>query len=166
MKNKICLLGLVAAYLLLQACNNSQASIQAPPDNNPASTPTAKTEQQLRQELRTQEEAAPTINLSVSGSMQENQVLIQKPDFFHHSIYKQDGYIIHGVIRSKASIARFKDVVVQITFYSETQTNLGSNNYIIYKYFEPNTETPFDLKVYPPPVMRNFGLSVVSASIP
>jgi hypothetical protein len=155
------------ATIALPACNNTQAGIPVTSDNNtPSSAPRVKSTQELRRELIEQEEALPGVQLSITGTIEENRILVQKPDFFHHSVYKTDGYIIHGVIHNKASLARFKDAVVQVTFYTETQTDLGSTNYVVYKYLEPNTETPFDLNVYPPAVMRHFSLRVLNASIP
>lgn len=172
MKNKSWILCWLAAYTMtLSACSNLQAGNHASASNTdpvlvPAPPPRIKTAQELRNELREQEEASPNQQLSATGTIEENKILIQKPDFFHHSVYRTEGYIIHGIIHSKASIARFKDIVIKVIFYSETQTDLGSRNYIVYKYIEPNTETNFDLNVYPPAVMRNFSLRVVNASIP
>ncbi|MDP4150804.1 MAG: hypothetical protein Q8927_18350 [Bacteroidota bacterium] len=162
MKNTVPTLLISIFYIFLNGCTNSQAGLGAPSTTLPAPA-RAKTTQELREELASQEAADPTLQLVASGTIEENRVLIQKPDFFHHSVYQTDGYIIHGVIRNKATIARFKDANVRINFYTETQTDLGGQNYIVYKYFNPNSEAAFDIKVYPPAVMRNFSIQVTAA---
>jgi hypothetical protein len=146
------------------SCSNSQAGSPVFPTSPSAYTSSkVKTTEELRMELAQQEAANPIAQLVASGTIEENKVLIQKPDFFHHSIYQTQGYIIHGIIRNKATLAQFKDATVQINFYTETQTDLGGNNFVVYKYFNPNSETSFDIKVNPPPVMRTFSIQVIGA---
>ena len=53
---------------------------------------------------------------------------------------------LHGTITNSASVATFKDAVVQITFYSATQTELFNKNYTIYNYFPPHSTVEFELK--------------------
>ena len=101
--------------------------------------------------------------LSVRGTMQENKILIQKPNLFRHSKYATDGYIIKGMVKNKASIASFKDAVVRVTFLTETNTELATQNYNVYKYFMPHDTTSFELKVYPPEHTQNFTLQVIDA---
>ena len=79
-------------------------------------------------------------------------------------MYQTDGQIITGFVRSKASVARFKDAVVRVTFYSETQALLQSVDTTLYKYFTPRMTVPFEMKVYPPPQMKSFTMQVISAT--
>ncbi|OQP57208.1 hypothetical protein A3860_11655 [Niastella vici] len=154
--------------ILFISCNNipsastaNTAQVQTVADT--VAGPPIKTAAELRHELLESEAADPAGMLSITGNMQENKIQTQKPDFFHHSQYATDGYIIKGLIRSKASVATLKDAVVQITFLTETNTELATTDSRVYKYFPPNEATSFELKVYPPENTKNFEMRVVSA---
>lgn len=54
---------------------------------------------------------------------------------------------IRGIIRSTATVASFKDVVLRVTYLTRTKTKLGSNDHNIYEQFQPHSEVKFDLKV-------------------
>lgn len=141
--------------------NQGQASVD--PIKGSPSHP--KTAAELRRELAETEASDPAGMLLISGTMQENKILVQKPDFFHHSKYATDGYLINGIIKNKASIAQFKDAIVRVTFYTETRTELGYKDYPVYKYFLPHQVSPFELQVYPPENMKDFNLEVINATV-
>jgi hypothetical protein len=159
----------IAGCCIFISCNNypnsETAKAQAPAVNSAKSRPSrSKTAAELRQELAETEAANPAAMLLISGNMHENKVLIQKPDFFHHSKYATDGYIISGMVRNKASIAQFKDAIVRVTFYTETRTELDHKDYPVYKYFLPHQVSPFELKVYPPENTKDFNLEIINAT--
>jgi len=164
------ILPVLTGCILFISCNNTPSYSSANTAQGQTSVtdnvagPRPKTAAELRRELSESEAADPTGMLSIAGNMQENKIQTQKPDFFHHSKYATDGYIINGVIRSKSSIASFKDAVVQITFLTETNTELSTTDFRVYKYFPPNEATPFELKVYPPENTKNFEMRIVSAT--
>ncbi len=70
---------------------------------------------------------------------------------------------LHGTITNSASVATFKDAVVQITFYSSTQTELFNKNYTIYNYFPPHSTVEFELKTENYKDVESIGVAVVSA---
>jgi len=118
-----------------------------------------KTTKELKQELKIREVIEFKNYLSVTASLKEN--ITQKPDLFHHT--KTDGYIISGAVKNSSMLAKFKDVVIDVTYYSETQTVIDSQRYIMYKYFNPTTETPFAYKVYPPAGFSSFQIEISNA---
>lgn len=71
---------------------------------------------------------------------------------------------LHGTITNSASVATFKDAVVQITFYSATQTELFNKNYTIYNYFPPHSTVEFELKTENYKDVESIGVSVVGAA--
>jgi hypothetical protein len=149
-------------YLSFSSCNNSQAgSFVSPQSPTP---PVVKSTQELRRELAEREELNPSGLLVAYGNMRENKVMVQKQFFFRPAVYQTDGQIITGFIHSKASVARFKDAVIRVTFYTETQTALQSMDTTLYKYFTPRMNVPFEMKVYPPPQMKNFTMQVINAT--
>jgi hypothetical protein len=170
MKRLVTFVQAAAICSLFISCNNNRSypgvastQGQAPPANTVADSH-PKTAAELRLELAETEAADVNSMLSVTGQMQENKILIQKPDLFHHSKYAIDGYNINGIIRNKASIVTFKDAIVRVTFYTETRTELGYKDYPVYKYLPPREETPFELKVYPPENTKNFDLEIRNAA--
>ena len=70
---------------------------------------------------------------------------------------------LHGTITNSASVATFKDAVVQITFYSATQTELFNKNYTIYNYFPPHSTVEFELKTDNYKDVESIGVAVVGA---
>ena len=70
---------------------------------------------------------------------------------------------VHGVIKNRATVATYKDAVVKITYYSKTNTALGSKNYTIYDFFPPNTEKTFELKIDNYQNVSTIGLDVIKA---
>ena len=91
--------------------------------------------------------------------MREN--IIQKPDLFHHT--KTDGWLLEGTLYCNSTIAKFKDAVILVKFYSETQTEIGSSEYPIYKFFNPNSQTAFECKIYPPEGFKEFNAVLKTA---
>jgi hypothetical protein len=70
---------------------------------------------------------------------------------------------VHGTITSSTSVATFKDAVIQITFYSATQTELFNKNYTIYNYFPPHSTVEFELKTENYKDVESIGVAVVGA---
>lgn len=71
---------------------------------------------------------------------------------------------LHGTITNSASVATFKDAVVQIRFYSATKTELFKENYTIYDYFPPNSTIDFELKLENYKDVKSIGWSILSAN--
>jgi len=71
---------------------------------------------------------------------------------------------IRGIIRSTATVASFKDVVLRITYLTKTKTKLGSNDHNIYEQVLPRSEVKFDLKVDNYKDVYSIGCEVVHAT--
>jgi len=54
---------------------------------------------------------------------------------------------IDGVIHNKATATTYKDVVIDVVFYSKTNTEIGREQFTIYDYFVPNSKKGFKLTV-------------------
>jgi len=121
---------------MLNACNNNR--------NNNGSY------QEQVQSVEEIERSQPTNFLNASGTY--NQTLFG------------NGIKVHGVIKNSATVANFKDVVVKVTYYSKTQTVIGSNNYIIYDFFPPHSEKQFELKIDKYEGTSTIGWDVVKAT--
>lgn len=108
--------------LFILSCNNNS--------NYESTTPA--TYEEKRQSLAEIEQENPTNFLKVEGTYRENLV---------------GRWVLEGSIFNTATTARYKDVVLEITYYSKTNTYLGSETKVFYEYFEPNSEKKFKIKV-------------------
>jgi len=54
---------------------------------------------------------------------------------------------IKGFIRNTATITTYKDVVVEVVFYSKTGSTINTENYTLYEFYRPATRKDFELKV-------------------
>ena len=123
----------VCISLLFASCNNVRER--------------QKSSNELRDELKTQEQINPSSFLTVSASISQNA-----------------GYSISGSIKNTSAIAKFKDAVILINYLSETSTIIDTKEYVIYKYFEPNSETTFLYNIEPPSGFKNFNIEVKTAT--
>jgi hypothetical protein len=96
--------------------------------------------------------------------MAENRVQTREPSFWHHSEYKSDGSIISGFIQNSATIAKFKDVVLTVTFKSQTGTVIEQKDYVFYEFYNPMSTKPFSLKVNQPEATKQFTVSIKNAA--
>src|SRR6185436_19592545 len=84
--------------------------------------------------------------------------LVRAAGLFRNAEYADDGVIISGTITNSATLARYKDIVFKVSFYSQTKTLIDENSYVRYEYYEPNSSKKFTLRVETPRAMENFDL--------
>ena len=73
--------------------------------------------------------------------------------------------VIQGTITNNATLANFKDVQLQITWLTQTNTELSSETPPpIYDYFRPNESRPFKKKFNAPSAMAGFEIVILSAT--
>ncbi len=140
------------SVILLTSCGSS----------TPVEVP--KTPEQLKAELLAQEKIEPLTYLTVDGTMRADEVKTRDEGLFHSAEYSPDGNTIHGTIKNTARMAKFKDIVLTVTYYSQTETAIESKDFTIYEFYTPNSTTPFELKVYPPETMAKFGIEIKTAT--
>ncbi|CAM3775755.1 hypothetical protein FSS13T_15750 [Flavobacterium saliperosum S13] len=79
------------------------------------------------------EAAYPLNYLSAGGEYKEN--------------FLGDKIKIKGFIRNSASVTTYKDVVVEVVFYSKTGSEINTEKYTLYEFYSPSTQKEFELKV-------------------
>lgn len=132
METSLKLITLLTIFLI--ACNSG---------NNPLRQ---KSPEELRQELKVKEQKSYMDYLTVEYKLDK--------------AFWSGNDIITGTINNSASIARFKDVVLTITFFTGTDTELKSADYVIYKFSEPNSKTPFEIRTNSPNATKKIGVRV------
>ena len=129
---------LFALCLSILSCNN----------RGPGETSAASYQQQV-QTVEEIEKADPARFLDASGTYNQN---------FWGTAMK-----VHGTIKNNATVANYKDVVVEIVFYSQTDTELDRKRYTIYDFFTAHSSKGFELKIDRPKACAKLGWTAVSA---
>lgn len=73
-------------------------------------------------------------------------------------------HILAGEIISKATDNRIKDAVLELSFYSKTDTKLSSETRILYEFFVPGESTSFSFELTPPPYTDHPTVTLLKAT--
>ncbi len=120
-------------------------------DNNANKAATEKeTYKKQKETLQKEEEKNPESFLAVSGFNKKN-ILGQT--------------VVKGDIISRASIAIFKDVDLQLSFYSKTSALLETDKETIFEVIHPGETKDFKTKYFAPKGTDSVALTVLSAKI-
>jgi hypothetical protein len=106
--------------------------------------------QKAREDLRKKEEKDPKIFLTVTGDSKKNLI---------------GQTVIKGIITNKASIAVFKDVDVNLSFYSKTSALLETDKETIFEVLHPGETKDFKTKYFAPKGTDSVAFTVVSAKV-
>jgi len=103
-----------------------------------------------KKNLKDKEIKHPEIFLSVTGGDKHNLI---------------GQTVVKGSITNKASVAVYKDVDVQLDFYSKTGALLETDNETIYETIHPGTSKKFKTKYFAPKGSDSVALRVLGAKI-
>lgn len=104
--------------------------------------------EQTKETLEQTEKKNPKRFLSVEGSDRKNLI---------------GQRVIKGTITNKASVASFKDVDVELSFYSETGALLEKDHEVIYETITAGNSTNFKTKYFAPKGTDSVAMKVVGA---
>jgi hypothetical protein len=96
------------------------------------------------------EKANPSQFLDASGNYRENLF--------------GDAMKVNGTIKNNATVANYKDVVVEVIFYSETDTELDRKQYTIFDFVPAHSTVTFKLKIDRPQACKKLGWNAISAT--
>jgi hypothetical protein len=71
--------------------------------------------------------------------------------------------VVKGTLKNKASVASYKDVEVELSFYSKTGALLEKDNETIYETIDPGKDADFKTKYFAPKGTDSVVLKVVGA---
>ena len=147
-KNVVIFIGIL---ILIQSCQSS--------NNHP------KSAAELKTDLKMQERETPSQYLSIGDSrMNIDKVQTRKAGIFRDAQFTDDGATITGNIKNNATLAKFKDAVVVVSFSSSTNTIIEEKEFVLYKFFPPQASEYFSIKVYPPPSTSSFNVVLRNAT--
>lgn len=132
------LTGLLLFTLTVTACNS----------NDKTDTKAKDKYEQTKETLGETEKKNPTRFLSVSGHDRRNLI---------------GQTVIKGTLTNNAKVASYKDVDVELTFFSKTGTLIEKDHEIIYESLAPGKSTNFKTKYFAPRGTDSVALKVVKA---
>ncbi len=130
-----------ASSVILFSCNSNDAK----------KTLTEKENYELtKKNLRDKEIKNPQIFLSVTGGNKHNLV---------------GQTVVKGIVVNKATVAVYKDVDVQLDFYSKTGALLETDKETVYETIHPGQSKSFKTKYFAPRGSDSVALKVLDAKI-
>jgi hypothetical protein len=137
------LLGLIAiAFIIIQNAGS--------PNSSGGSSSDDSYHEQI-QSIEEIEAASPLQFLNASGTYHENLIGTK--------------FKIQCDIINSATVVSYKDVVIRITFYTKTNTVIGSEEHTLYEVFKPNSTQTIDLKVTKYNNVATIGWEVLDADV-
>ncbi|MBA2561763.1 MAG: hypothetical protein H0V14_02415 [Chitinophagaceae bacterium] len=123
------------------SCNNNEASNT---DSDKDSY------EKTKESLRETEEKNPQNFLIISGDNKNNLV---------------GQTVVKAIISNKASVAIYKDVDIQLDFYSKTGTLLETDKETVYEILNPGESKSFKTKYFAPKGTDSVALKILGAKI-
>ena len=124
-----------------------------------------KTPEELKQELRQNELKIPASYVqSFSETLKPNRVMVKEAGIFSSAEYETHGYLLDGSVKNTASVATFKDIVIKVSYVSETNAVISATLYTAYKVLSPNGTAEYEFNVDPPAYMKSYNVRAVSAT--
>lgn len=104
---------------------------------------------QQKMSIEEMERANPTQFLDATGHYREN--------------FWGDKINVDCEVINSATVASYKDVVIVVTYYSKTDSKIGTDTHTLYEIFPPNTTTTVELKINNYKDVASISWDVVSA---
>ena len=130
--------GLLLLTLAFTACNNKDKAGEKEKDEY----------EQTKETLEQTEKKAPKRFLTVTGNDKKN-ILGQT--------------VIKGVLTNNAKVVSYKDVDVELSFYSKTGALLEKDHEVVYETIAPGTTTNFKTKYFAPKGTDSVAMKIVGA---
>ena len=131
---------IVLSIILLSACNNKAKEAAAEKENY----------QKAAETLLEKEKKNPISFLTVNSHEK-------------HNLLGQT--VIKGSINNKAKVCTYKDVQLELSFFSKTGTLLEKDNETVYNNIEPGKSADFKTKYFAPKGTDSVAIKILSAKI-
>ncbi|MBK7432435.1 MAG: hypothetical protein IPI66_00160 [Chitinophagaceae bacterium] len=130
--------GILLLAMALSACNSKDKTSEKPKDKY----------EQTKETLEMTEKKNPARFLSISGHDKRNLI---------------GQTVIKGTLTNKAKVASYKDVEIELSFYSKTGALLEKDHEVIYETIEPGGSSDFKSKYFAPRGTDSVALKVTGA---
>ncbi|UEG51256.1 FxLYD domain-containing protein [Ferruginibacter lapsinanis] len=129
---------LIAASLVLASCTNKNADAKAEKDSY----------EKTKETLEEKEKKNPTAFLKASAHDKRNLI---------------GQTVIKGTVTNNAKVCTYKDVELELSFFSKTGTLLEKDNETVYDEIAPGNSANFKTKYFAPKGTDSVGVKIVSA---
>lgn len=131
---------LLVVSITMFSCNNGASNADSEEDSY----------EKTKESLRKKEENNPQNFLIISGNDKHNLV---------------GQTVVKAAISNKASVASYKDVDIQLDFYSKTGNLLETNKETVYEIINPGESKSFKTKYFAPKGTDSVALKILSAKV-
>lgn len=139
LKPLLIIIGITVVTLGLTNCNSSSSD----------GYDTGSSYEETKMTLEEKEKQSPISFLSTDGTYRVNLI---------------GEWVLEGNISNSATIATYKDVILEISFYSKTNTLLGTEQEAVYEYFPAGQKKAFKIKTYGYKGTKSIGWNIIGAS--
>ncbi len=70
---------------------------------------------------------------------------------------------VHGSVTNRATVANFKDITVEVIYYSETRSEIERERFVLYDFVPANSTKSFEWKISPPSGTNTIGWNAIHA---
>lgn len=112
---------------------------------------------ELKEELKDAEEADIISLLNASAEVKT----VDEGGLFNTKLVRY----LHANIINGASVAVVKDVKLRIEFYSKTDSHIGSDEFTVYEFIQPNHEHSLKQKLNWPVDAQRYKVAIISAKV-
>lgn len=137
---KTTIIALLSAVIFFTACNNGDATVSKTKDKY----------ELTKEDLQTTETKSPTRFITVSGHDKRN-LLGQT--------------VVKGTLTNNAKVVSFKDVDVELAFYSKTGALLEKDRETVYETIAPGDSKNFKTKYFAPKGTDSVALKVMGSKV-
>jgi hypothetical protein len=68
---------------------------------------------------------------------------------------------IQGTVTNKATVANFKDIIIEVKYYSGTKTLISTERFVLYEFVPAHSKKSFEWKIKPPGGTETMGWDAV-----
>ena len=133
--------GLLTVSIVFAACNGDKKAEEAKAKDK---------YEQTKDNLEQTEKKNPQRFLTVDGHDKKNLI---------------GQRVIKGTVSNKATVASFKDVDVELSFYSKTGALLEKDHEVVYETIAPGGSTNFKTKYFAPKGTDSVAMKIVGAKV-
>ena len=150
MKKPLPPIAFIVALFLIVSCQSSSANQEYPNVSGAAAElPSEKTAEEIRQELAMKERQNPSEYLKSQGTFRENMI---------------GETFLEGRVDNVATMANFKDIIIEATFLAASGTELGRKEFTRYEVVGHGYGVTFKFKTFAPDQTKSVAVRVVSAT--
>ena len=133
--------------VLIVACGQPSPSNKE--NSNVSNSQREKTPDELRQELLMKEKENPLIYIKQQGTWRKNLL---------------GESILEGTLTNTATLANFKDVILNVIWLTKTQTELKTERYAVYEYVGAGKSVSYKIVANAPKATGSVQIGIASAT--